>query len=430
LLKNIKLQLALALLCAASMWFYVSYILVPYQRADAAANDRPRGNLSDLYPRWLGARELLLHQRNPYSPEVTREIQMGYYGRELDPSRKGDPKDQQGFVYPVYVAFLLAPTVRLPFEVVRAAFGWCLIILTALTVPLWLRVIGWRPRASVIAIIVLLTVGSFPAVQGFKLQQLTLMVTALMAAAGSLLVGGHLFAAGAVLAIATIKPQLVLPTIVCLMLWAAADWLRRKRFIWGFGLTMALLVGGSEILLPGWVGNFLTAARAYRHYAGGMSMLDVLLSPGWGRLTATILVAGVTLVCWQFRTEEPESTAFALMISVVAAVTVVIIPMFAPYNYVLVLPTLLLIARDWRSIWNSGALGKIGFALTVAVVTWPWLAALGLCAASVVMPAANVQKGWWLPLYTSAKLPIPLVSLIPMSVLVVSAMRKPNGMSA
>ena len=40
------------------MWFYVSRILVPYQRADAAAHERPRGNLSDLYPRWLGAREL------------------------------------------------------------------------------------------------------------------------------------------------------------------------------------------------------------------------------------------------------------------------------------------------------------------------------------------------------------------------------------
>ena len=60
-------------------------------------------DLSDLYPRWLGARELLLHHRDPYSPEVTREIQIGYYGRPLDPSRPQDPRDQQGFAYPAYV---------------------------------------------------------------------------------------------------------------------------------------------------------------------------------------------------------------------------------------------------------------------------------------------------------------------------------------
>jgi hypothetical protein len=118
------------------------------------------------------------------------------------------------------------------------------------------------------------------------------------------------------------------------------------------------------------------------------------------------------------------------MISMVVAVTVVIIPMFAPYNYVLVIPALLLIMRDWRIVWNSGILGKAGLGLTVAVVSWPWLAALGLALASLVLSPATVQKGWWLPLYTSAKLPIPLVSLIPLSVLVVSAMRKPNGVPA
>ena len=69
------------------MWFYVERILVPYQIADAAAHGRPRGNLSDLYPRWLGARELLLHHRNPYSADITIEIQKGYYGRALDPAR-------------------------------------------------------------------------------------------------------------------------------------------------------------------------------------------------------------------------------------------------------------------------------------------------------------------------------------------------------
>src|SRR5579864_8636458 len=82
---------AIALTLSLSMWFYVTRILIPYQVADAAARQRPRGNLSDLYPRWLGARELWLNGRNPYSADVTREIQAGYYGRPLDPQRPNDP---------------------------------------------------------------------------------------------------------------------------------------------------------------------------------------------------------------------------------------------------------------------------------------------------------------------------------------------------
>ena len=90
-----------AVVCTAGMWIYASRVQVPQQMADAAAHDRPRGNLSDLYPRWVGARELLLNGRDPYSAEVAREIQTGYYGRPLDPSRVNDPRDQQGFAYPV-----------------------------------------------------------------------------------------------------------------------------------------------------------------------------------------------------------------------------------------------------------------------------------------------------------------------------------------
>jgi hypothetical protein len=53
------------LLFAGSMLFYVQRILVPYQQREDEIHKRPRGSLSDLYPRWLGARELLLHGRDP-----------------------------------------------------------------------------------------------------------------------------------------------------------------------------------------------------------------------------------------------------------------------------------------------------------------------------------------------------------------------------
>ena len=71
-----------------------------------------KGHPGDIYHRWLGSRELLLNGRNPYGKEVTEEIQIGLSGHKYDSRR--DTAEQR-FYYPVYVVFLMAPTVRLPF---------------------------------------------------------------------------------------------------------------------------------------------------------------------------------------------------------------------------------------------------------------------------------------------------------------------------
>ncbi len=416
-----------ALVCAAAMWFYVNHILVPYQRADAAAHERPRGNLSDLYPRWLGSRELLLHHRNPYTPEITREIQIGYYGRVLDPNRPMDPRDKQGFAYPVYVAFLLAPTLGIRFDWVALGFKCLLVLVTAASVPLWLRVIGWKLSGSGVFIAVALTLGSFPAVQGFKLQQLSLLVAGTLAASCALLVSGNAATSGALLAMATIKPQLVLPTVAVMLLWTCSDWRRRQRLFWGFAVTMLVLLIASEIVLPGWVRNFVAATREYRQYAGGMSMLQVLLSPDLGHVASALAATAVAAVCWRFRKEEAGTMQFALMMALTLLVTVIIIPMFAPYNYVLVLPATLLIALDWQALWVHGVASRIGLVLATLAVVWPWMAALGLAAASLILSARSVQSEWWLPLYTSAKFPMPLVGVIPLSFLVAWRWRERSG---
>ena len=79
--------------------------------ADAATQPAAGKFVRSLSP-WLGARELLRHGRNPYSAEITREIQQGYYGRPIDPrltALSNDPKDQQAFAYPVTSCFCWHP---------------------------------------------------------------------------------------------------------------------------------------------------------------------------------------------------------------------------------------------------------------------------------------------------------------------------------
>ncbi len=403
--------LVVSFLCAASMWFYVQRILIPYQLNNAAATSRPRGNLSDLYPRWLGARELLLHHRDPYSPELTREIQTGYYGRPLDPTRPSDPKDQQAFAYPAYVVFLLAPTIFLPFSIVHTIFLWLLIFLTAMSVYLWTQVIGWKLSTTTVITLVVFSLGSFQAIQGFKLQQLSLLVSGLISISAVAIMRGRYWLAGFLLALATIKPQLTLLLVVWLLLWAFSA-RRRIGLVYSFGLTMAALVVGAEYVLPGWIERFRAALAAYAQYTGGLnSTLDILLTPVWGRLLAGVLVAGTALLCWRLRREPATSPAFGLSTSLVLTLTVVIVPMTAPNIQILLLPGIFLLIQNWRLLVASRTLRGITLICTI-IICWPWLASIGLASASLAMPMRSLQSAWRLPLYTSLAIPSAVFALM------------------
>jgi hypothetical protein len=404
-------RLGLALLFAGSMLFYVQAILVPYQERDAEMHDRPRGNLSDLYPRWLGARELLLHGRDPYSKEVTREIQIGVYGRVLDSARPEDPKDEARFAYPVFVVFLLAPTVGLPFDLVQTGFLWLLVLLTAASVLSWLGFLQWRPSAAGVLFAVLLVVGSFPVVQGVKLQQLSLLVGFLLALSAALLVRGHLFSSGALMAIAMIKPQLVIPVAGWWFLWAISNWRRRRTWVLGFGLTTLVLLAASDWLLPGWITRFRDATTAYRAYASGTSLLDTLFSPILGKLLTVLLIIVVFALCWRFRRLSETQSNFKASTALVLTSTLVIIPMIAPYNQVLLLPALLLVAQGWSGLSSQNRLMRALSVAASVLIAWAWLATTALAFLSMIATPEQIQRAWAVPLFSSLLIPVVVIAL-------------------
>lgn len=403
--------LALALVASASTWFYMNRILRAQQIAYALEHHQPRGNLSDLYPRWLGARELLRHGRNPYSAAITREIQQGYYGRPLDPTRSDDPKDQQGFAYPAYVVFLLAPTVGLPFDTVQLALRWLLIGLAAASVLLWLRLLEWRASCVTLAIFVALTLGWLPMVQGIKLQQLSLLVAGLLAICGACLAGGWLFSGGVMLALATIKPQLAWPIALWLLLWAGSDWRSRRRFLFGFGLIMFVLLGGAQWLLPNWLGMFVHAIGQYHQYTQNQSVLVWMFGTIVGRAFEAVSVVACALCVWRARKQSTSSAAFGRAFGLVLALTVVIVPMFAPYNQVLLIPAILSLVRSATSgqpvlpaLRLAGAVGGI-------LLVWPWLATLGCSVAYIWLTPTLRQRVWPMPFYSNFMLPILIFGL-------------------
>ena len=405
-----------ALLLAASMGFYLEHVMIGHQTVEAAERGIPRGNLSDLYPRWLGARELLLRHRDPYSSEITKEIQSGYYGRPLDPSLPNDPKDQQGFAYPLYVVFLLAPTIRLPFSVVQIGFFWLLVAATMATVFVWLRTFEWHASWATILTAVVLTLGSFQVLQGLKLQQLSLLVSALIAGSVALVVSGHLAAAGTLLALATIKPQLVLPLLLWFWLWVASDWPRRKSLAMAFGGVMAALVAGAELVFPGWIAQFRHALSAYREYNdGAWSVLQMLTSPHWGNVLAVLVLAASARLGWKLRGAAAGSPAFYRMTTLVLAATVLVAPKTSPYNHILLLPAVLLVARSRGIVWLRGPVLHVSWIAATLILFWPWLAALLLTLLSWLRLTALVEKFWIAPLYTTLAIPLAVCALLALS---------------
>ena len=400
-------------LAAISMWLYVLCVLVPHQKREALKTGTPRGNLSDLYPRWLGARELLLHRRDPYSAEMTREIQAGYYGRELDPARSNDPKDQQSFAYPVYVVVLLAPTVRMDFATVQRIFFWFLALLTAASVLFWLDALGYRISLWAKLAWILLTLGCFPAVQGLKLQQLSVLVAALIAGALSAVTHRRFMLAGVLLALASIKPQLVGLLMLWLFIWIVGNWRERARLFWSFAITLALLVIVGEIRLPGWIREFRTAMTDYYRYTGGgKSVLDVLLTPTWGRIAAGILVVLLLIFAWRTRERGERTEEFRWSMSLTLATTLLVIPMFAPYNQLLLLPAFMMTVRSARTLWQKNQLSRFFLAITALAVLWPFAAALGLVVAMLFLPGETVQSAWGVPFYPSFAIPITIYALL------------------
>jgi hypothetical protein len=409
--KSFWLFLAAAV-CAVGMWTYAERVLIPYQKADADAHHRPRGNLSDLYPRWLGARELLLHGRDPYSADVTREIQAGYYGRALDPSRPNDPHDEQGFAYPVYVVFFLAPTIRLPFLIVQKAFLWILIVLTAVSVPLWLRVLRWAAPPSTHISLFALVLGSLGVMQGLKLQQMSLLVGGLMAIAIALLVTDHALAAGFLLALASMKPQFVFLLLPWLAVWTAGDWRHRYRWAISFLAAMAVLMAASELYLPHWLPRFYHAVREYQRYTGAFSVMDSLIGAPWSWAVEFFAFAATMGVCWRERRQNANTGSFGFTLSLVLATTILLVPTCSPNYQILLIPACLVLAKERRMIWQSNVVNRILLVITAALILWPWISSIALAGLSFVLPRETVERGWAIPFWTVTEIPVAVAGLM------------------
>lgn len=397
--------LAVSTIVTLGVWHWAKTILVPAYTAKVLAEKRPVGNNSDLYPRWLGAREMLLHGRDPYGADVTREIQTGFYGRPLDPQNPSDPTARESFVYPLYVVFLLAPTVTWSFHTVAEVVRWLLLASIACSVPLWMVALKIRPRWPLMIAATLLALGSYPAVEEYFQQNLTALVIFFLAAAAAAASRNWLTLSGFLLALATVKPDTTGLVILWFLLWVTGNWKQRNRLFWSFTVTMAALLISTEAMSPGWISRFAAAVREYPAYGTDPNILQVLLRSQVAEFLGLVLIVLLIGICWRWRKAAPDSKQFGRALAWVAAVTLVVLPKLAAYNQLLLIPALLVLARGYSRFPSTGFLRRTMTKGAFACQIWQWLAATALSVCSLLFSAARLRAVAEAPMYTLLALP-------------------------
>lgn len=270
-----------------------------------------RGNyIFDFAQRWIGARAMLFEHKNPYSHEVTNEIQMTLYGHAAKPGAW-----RQSFLYPPFVA-LTIPHFLLPYHL--ALPTWIVTQQLLLVSAIWLLLshsTDGRPQPGWLVAITIGAIASRYSLMNLGYAQFTILILFWIVITWWLWSKGHFFLAGAALTLVASKPQLALLLIPLWLTLAIAQ--RRWQFAIGFAAMMALLLAIPFLFVGNWIPDLLDTLRSAT--AAGSSFTDV----GARRTSelARLLGLGLVLVVLAVGTSQNwkgRQLGFLLSLGVVA----------------------------------------------------------------------------------------------------------------
>jgi len=331
---------------------------------------------SDFLPRWVGTRGLLLTGRSPYSNETTQEIQQRFYGRPAQPD-----EDQVLFVYPLFSILVFAPFAMIAdFNLARGLWmtvlelGIILIILGAIYLSRW--------KISPVKFGLLFVFGLlwYYSIRALINSNASILV-------GLFLVGVFLaihlrkdILAGSLLALSTIKPQVVVLLVLFILIWSLRE--KRHKLALSFVGTLSFLVVITLLLVPGWIYQNLLQLLSYPTYTlpGTPGAIFEQWLPHVGKKLGWILTFSmIILLIWEWRKLLRHKSHWFLWTSYFTlTVTTLIGIRTATENYVVLLPAVILIFAELDQEW--GKLGQgfivVSYVLLFFGVWWLFLATL------------------------------------------------------
>jgi hypothetical protein len=414
------LALALACVGAASMVHYHLGLFIPRALQVRASIGLGNGYSfgDDFYPIWFTAREARLGSRDLYGYETTRQIQIGLFGRPVDPHRKSDPPiDYRQYSYPAFTDLILWPSALLDFPHLRTALTLLLPTLTALSIWMWLKALRWKIHPMWVATIMVLTLSTYQLLEAFFALQPGLFVGFFLAAAALAIRSNRLMLAGALCSLTLIKPQVTILAILYLLLWSLSD-RTRARFWQGFLLVTAALMIGSLAIWPHWIGQWIGVLREYRGYARP-PLVCMLVGPTLPTYIMTIIVAVILLMSvvlmWRGRLLHQDVPGFWLTLCLLLAITsVATLPGQAMYDHFILLPGIFLLLRSRTKLRAQGLVQRTFLFIGAVVLFWPWFSSFALLVLRPLFAPAVFYSitVFALPIRNVASLPFAVVVLL------------------
>ena len=327
----------------------------------------------DVYSNWLGARAIWLG-RNPYSAQITAEIQQLIYQRPTDAH---DPAFR--FFYPAYLAVVLAPI--LPLSAPHAALVWCAAMWATLCVlaMVWSWEIGRGRAAWLWGALVVSLVLFRPAFAGVYYGQYSLFVLGCGILASWLAVQRRDAWAGALWFVVTIKPSIGVLAPLTFLLWAIR-W-RRWRIVFGFAVVACVLLGISFAQIGWWIPDLFAQMFAYNQINQGEGLAwspNQLATPaGWVWLMGALFALGAGVrVLWRSAALPWLAILGALNLNL--ALT----PHTVDYDLTMLLGELFWLGVQWR-------VSRVGLTAWFVLAWLPWLSWLS------VLLGNGTTTLWW-----------------------------------
>lgn len=297
----------------------------------------------DFYTVWKAAQALFLFHRDPYSQQVTQEIQQGIYGHALT-----TPQGEYLFVYPLPFLLLIFPIAWLPFT---SALAWWLAFLQIGSIVVLILFLnhyhlGQRPLTR--ALYILWALLLYPSMVAFWVGQPAILVFLLFGLAWYAFIHHQDWLVGICLGLTLIKFYVIVLPLCFFLLYALSR--RRLKVLVGWAGVSVGLLAASFLVWPTWVPGFLMNAGLWTNQTEALSH-DVsalqLFTDAAGAPLSTILMVGAAIIlglvalklCVQALKGEQDQFEFALVITLLFQAF--ILPhQHAPNQMLLIIPGL------------------------------------------------------------------------------------------
>lgn len=350
---------------------------------------------SDFLPRWLGTRLFLLTGESPYSDQTSEQIQQQFYGRTASPE-----EDQVLFVYPFYSIFIFGPFALIPdYNIARAVWMTALEIAVLGIALIGIRLSRWKPGPLGLGLLLLFALLYYYDLRALINANASILVALLVFTAFIAIRANEDAWAGFLLALATIKPQMVVLLLVFIIIWSISN--RRNLIIWSLLGNLALMIAISSLLIPDWIWQMLRQVIAYPDYTLPNTPRAIFLEwlPGVGeQLGWGLLILMTATLIWEWRLARGKEFRWFYWTANLTLVGTSLIGIpTATENYIILLPCLLLVFSGFAQEW--GTYGRFLIVLSYLLLSfgiwWLFLATLQVGD----QPVQNPSLFFLLPVY-------------------------------